>query len=113
MKKEMSQLRLALLILLLSSSVFADTQLRILNSRHYRIHTDLEQSFAEDIARRMDGMFDEYARRLVEFHPEGDTPTFEVYLFKKRSDYLAFTNNRLENTGGVFMPTRHILAAFL
>ena len=87
-------------------------ELRVLESRHYRIHTDLEASFAEDLARRMDTMYDEYARRFSSFTP-AELPPLEVYLFQRQSDYLNFTGERLRNTGGVFMSSRNLLAAFL
>src|SRR6185295_18676829 len=64
------------------------------------------------LARRMDAMFDDYSRRLADFNPDRRAK-FEVYLFKKRSDYLTFTKNKVPNTGGVFMPGRDTLAAFL
>src|SRR2546423_10702322 len=57
--------------------------LRVLASRHYRIHTDLEPAFAEELARRMDGMYDEYDRRLADFRGEGERPVFDVYLFRR------------------------------
>ncbi|HTL29425.1 MAG TPA: DUF1570 domain-containing protein, partial [Tepidisphaeraceae bacterium] len=61
-----------------------------------------------------DLMFDEYARRLVDFSPPGDGAyALQVNLYAKRSDYMTLTNNRFPNTGGVFMPTRNVLAAFL
>ena len=84
----------------------------VLDTRHYRIRTDLEKSFAEELGKRMDAMYDDYNRRLADFAPPGDTK-FEVYLFKERSDYLGFTKNKVPNTGGVFMPARNTLAAFL
>jgi hypothetical protein len=87
--------------------------LRVLDSRHYRIHTDLEPAFAEELALRLDSMYEEYARRLSEFRAAADGQTFEVYLFAKRADYMRLTNNRFPNTGGVFMPGRNLLAAFL
>jgi hypothetical protein len=87
-------------------------QLRVLEVRHYRIHTDLERAFAEDLGKRMDAMFEDYSRRLADFNPDRRTK-FEVYLFAKRQDYLDFTRNKVPNTGGVFMPSRNTLAAFL
>src|SRR6185437_8222678 len=38
---------------------------------------------------------------------------FEVYIFQKRADYVRFTEDRFPNTGGVFIPRRKLLAAFL
>jgi hypothetical protein len=103
---------LALLLLLAATPRVARADLRILETRHYVIHTDLERSLAEDLGRRMDAMFDDYCRRLADFSPDSRTK-FEVYLFQKRQDYLTFTSNKVPNTGGVFMPSRNTLAAFL
>ena len=90
-----------------------DGTLRVLDSKHYRIHTDLEPAFAEELAMRLDAMYEEYARRLSEFRAAADGKTFEVYLFTHRVDYMRLTNHRFPNTGGVFMPGRNLLAAFL
>ncbi|MDQ3440328.1 MAG: DUF1570 domain-containing protein, partial [Planctomycetota bacterium] len=38
---------------------------------------------------------------------------FEVYLFAKRADYMRLTQNRFPNTGGIFMSSRNLLAAYL
>lgn len=86
--------------------------LRVLQTRHYRIHTDLDKSLAEDLGRRMNAMYEDYSRRLADFNPD-HTTKFEVYLFEKRKHYRDFTRNRVPNTGGVFMPSRNTLAAFL
>ena len=45
--------------------------MREFNSRFYRIHTDLEPGLAQDLARRLDVMHEEYARRLMRFEPTG------------------------------------------
>ncbi|HTL29587.1 MAG TPA: DUF1570 domain-containing protein, partial [Tepidisphaeraceae bacterium] len=88
--------------------------MRVLDSRHYHIRTDLDTRLAEDLAQRMDLMFDEYARRLVDFSPPGDgANALQVNLYAKRDDYMKLTSSRFPNTGGVFMPARNLLAAFL
>ena len=88
--------------------------LRNLESRHYRIRTDLDADLARALARRMDAMYDEYARRLAAFQPAAaDLPRLDVYLFRTQKDYLAFTGERLQNTGGVYIPRKNLLAAFL
>jgi hypothetical protein len=56
-----------LAVLLLTQAQSARADLNVLESRHYTIHTDLERTLAEDLARRMDAMFDDYVRRL--FNP--------------------------------------------
>jgi hypothetical protein len=92
----------------------AQPVLRVMETPRYRIHTDLDRRFAEELGRRMDAMYDDYSRRLQDFTPAADTAgKFEVYLFKQRRHYLEFTKNKVPNTGGVFMPARNTLAAFL
>ena len=100
----------------------AQPALRVMETRHYRIHTDLDRKFAEDLGQRMDAMYDDYRRRLQDFvaaaaaaaaEQDAGAVKFEVYLFKKRRDYLEFTKYKVPNTGGVFMPARNTLAAFL
>src|SRR5215211_1090503 len=104
-----------LLVLCANAARAADAvNLRVMDTRHYRIHTDLERRFAEELGRRMDAMYDDYSRRLQDFTPTDETTgKFEVYLFKRREQYLGFTKNKVPNTGGVFMPARNTLAAFL
>jgi hypothetical protein len=88
-------------------------ELRTLRSAHYLIYTDLEQALAEELAQRLDAMYDEYARRLVEFNVVDPRQKFEVYLFAKREDFMRMTQNRYVNAGGVFMSGRNLLAGFL
>src|SRR4051812_23891318 len=107
-------MRVVACVALFAFSTPAQT-MRVLESQHYQIHTDLDAKLAEDLARRMDLMYDEYARRLVQFSPpSGDgAKAFQVNLYAKRADYMTLTSNRFPNTGGVFMPARNLLAAFL
>jgi hypothetical protein len=91
----------------------ASAQMRTTETAHYIVHTDVDPELAQDLARRMDSMYDEYARRLVEFAPPQDGKRFEVYIYRRRADYLNFTNNRYPNTGGMFMSGRNTLAAVL
>lgn len=99
--------------LLLVCPLCTAADLRELDTRHYRIHTDVETSLAQDLGRRMDAMYDEYAQRLSIFKGADSLPPLQVYLFARQEDYLSFTAQRLKNTGGVFMPQRSLLAAFL
>jgi hypothetical protein len=88
--------------------------LRIIQTKHYTLHTDVEQSLGQDLATRLDAMYDEYDRRLSEFkNSSAEATPFEVYVFAQRADYTQFTQNRLANSGGVFMPHENRLAAFL
>ncbi len=91
----------------------AAQNLRILNTTHYRIHTDLDRSLAEDLGRRMDAMYEEYSRRLAVFDTNHSGDRFDVYLFYKHNDYLKFTGFRLSNTGGMTIPEINIVTAFL
>jgi len=93
----------------------AAASLRNLETRHYSIHTDLDRPLAEDLGKRLDAMYEEYARRLSDF----DTPDagdnaqiLQVYLFRRHEDYQNFVNGRAPNTGGVFLPTRQMLVAY-
>src|SRR5947207_3938805 len=100
--------------LLLAFAPSAAAQMRQKEIGHYIVHTDVDSELARDLARRLDAMYEEYARRLVEFAPpHPDQQKFEVYIFAKRADYLKFTDNRFPNTGGIFMSERNTLAAML
>lgn len=104
---------LLLLICLAASPAFGRADLHELNTRHYHIHTDLDDTLARDLGLRMDAMYDEYSQRLAIFKGSGKVPPLEVYLFHHERDYTHFTGGRLRNSGGVFLPTRNSLAAFL
>ena len=97
----------ALFILVLAVAISparAANELRVLETNHYRIHTDLDRSLAEDLAKRMDAMYEEYARRLANFDVDRSGKKFDVYLFNRRDDYLKFTGGRANNTAGITMP---------
>src|SRR6185437_2040078 len=96
-------LLLPALICLLTSSALGQPELRELNTRHYHIHTDLEDALARDLGTRMDAMYDEYAQRLSIFKPKAHTAPLEVYLFRRESEYTRFTNGHMRNSGGVFL----------
>ncbi len=103
-----------LLVLFLSApQASSAADLRTLRSAHYLVHTDLEPALAEDLAKRLDAMHDEYARRLGAFSAIDPSEKFEVYLFAHRADYMRLTQSRYPNTGGIFMPQRNLLAAYL
>jgi hypothetical protein len=81
-------------------------------TNHYRIRTDVDSNLAMDLSHRMDVMFDEYSRRLVDFNPPESDGLFNVYIFEHREEYLDYTHHLFPNTGGVFISGR-ALAAFL
>ena len=89
------------------------TDLRILQTNHYRIHTDLDRALAEDLAQRMDAMFEEYSRRMAVFDTSHSGNKFDIYLFAHRKNYLDFTGNKMSNAGGVTMPDINTVAADL
>ena len=87
---------------------------REIKTAHYHIYTDLDPRLGDDLAHRLDAMYDAYAYRLQQFSPrDARVPRFAVYLFRKQGDYLKLTGSRLRNTGGVFMSGRNLLASFL
>jgi Protein of unknown function (DUF1570) len=93
----------------------AAADLRIIHTKHYEIHTDLEATFAAELAHRMDVMYEEYEKRMKDFRPPADAPPLPAYLFTREQDYMTFTEHRVMHTGGVFVvePDRSFLAAFL
>jgi hypothetical protein len=91
-----------------------DRGLRIINTKHYELHTDLDNPLAYEMARRMDVMYEEYEKRMSEFKPAKDAPPLLAYLFTHESDYLSLTKAAGRNTGGMFVSGPHpLLAAFL
>jgi hypothetical protein len=87
-------------------------QLPLYQTRHYQLHTDVPVDLAQDLARRLDAMFEEYAQRLSAFGT-GDVPRLDVWVFARKADYARFVGDKIPNTGGVFMPGRGCLAVFL
>ena len=86
---------------------------RVLNRPHYLVHTDLDPQFADELADRLEALYGEYSYRLTMFGKAADVPRMEVYLFRSQSDYLRFTDGKIRNSGGLFLPGRNLLAAFL
>lgn len=103
-------------LLALCAAVARAGDVRTLETRHYRLHTDVADDLAQDLARRLDAMHDEYATRLARFAPaasSSDAPKFDCYVYERRRDYAKLTQDRMPNSGGIFMPSRRLLAAFL
>jgi hypothetical protein len=61
---------------------------------------------------QIERMYDHSSARLSDFAPPHDRK-FEVYLYRTRQQYLDLVGAGLMNTGGIFMPSRNLLAAFL
>jgi hypothetical protein len=88
--------------------------MREIETRHYRIHTDLDFELANDLAQRLDAMYEAYSWRLRLFkEKDRPSPRFEVYLYQRQEDYLQLTGQKMRHTGGVFMSGRNLLASFL
>ncbi len=100
----------ALLLALIAPPALAG-ELR--DTRHYRIHTDLDRALAEDLAKRMDAMYDEYARRLSNFAIPDPDKKFDVYLFAQQNDFNKLTKGRSNNSSGITIPELNIVAAYL
>jgi hypothetical protein len=103
---------LSIIVLLPVVSARAD-EARQFNTRHYLVHTDLDAVLATDLAQRLDAMYDQYSQRLAGFQGHGAVPRLEVYLFRTQQEYARFTGGRMQNSGGVFLPGKNLLAAFL
>jgi hypothetical protein len=107
----------ALLVLLtllgVAGPALARPDLKTVRSKFYVIHSDLDDAVIADLGTRMDAMYAEYSRRLSDFDLQVDRKPIDVYLFNAKQDYLDFTHSRYLNTGGVFIPAKNQLAAYM
>jgi hypothetical protein len=83
-----------------------DPALRLVHTRHYDIHTDIDDSLIADLSARMDVMYDQYATTFSDFKPPTNAPALPVYLFATHEKYMAFTDYSGVNTGGLFVAGR-------
>jgi hypothetical protein len=83
------------------------------SSEYYTFHTDLDRAFADETARRMDRMYEEYDRRFADFRPGRERVKFNVYLFRNKADYVKLLGPGSEHSGGMYSRSRKLLAAFL
>lgn len=104
---------LALALGLFAACIAQAAPLRILNTPHYRIETDCDLELSNDSAKRMNAMYDEYARRFQSVVDVARLPVFRVCIFRHRDDYLALVGDTYINTGGLYVRDRHMLAAVL
>ena len=95
------------------SQTASGAELRTVFSDHYAIHTDLDYELTQNLARRMDAMWEEYATRLHDFPLPSVEKKFDAYLFSRKVDYMRLTGNRFQNTGGIFDANKQQLAAYL
>ena len=107
---------LALATLLPGPSARAETsagpQLPTFQTKHYNVHTDVGAELADDLGLQLDAMHDEYTRRLGAFGT-ASVGRRDVWVFTRKIDYVKFIDDRLPNTGGVFIPSKNCLAAYL
>lgn len=89
----------------------ASAQMRVGDTKNYRLRTDIDPRLADDLAWRMDALFAEYRTRLINFSPPGSS-RFDVYVFNKKDDYTKLTDGKFPNSGGVFIGSRNLLAAY-
>ncbi|HEY2589428.1 MAG TPA: DUF1570 domain-containing protein [Tepidisphaeraceae bacterium] len=102
-----------ILVTALLAPALRAADVRQFNTRHYLVHTDLDAALCADLAQRLDAMYDEYDQRLSIFRGHGHIPRLEVYLFRTQQEYLTFTQGKMQNSGGMFLPSQNLLAAFL
>jgi hypothetical protein len=88
-------------------STLEESSLRLVRTKHYDIHTDIDEALVSDLSKRMDSMYDQYVKTFRDFKPTGDAPPLPVYLFTNQKKYLAFTDYSGINTGGLFVAGRH------
>ena len=104
---------LLLLVVLVASLGAGD--LRRLDTRYYRLHSDLPPGLTQTLGRELDAMYDEYARRFAGFGDAGSgaDERLDVHLFADRDDYVGFVGNVNRHSGGVYIPGRRVLASYL
>ncbi len=79
-----------------------------LNSRYYRIWSELPPDQANRIGRHMDAVYAEYQRRFASFPSRSDEP-MNLYLLRTREHYLAFMQRfglDASPTAGIFFVQR-------
>ncbi|MGN6367072.1 MAG: DUF1570 domain-containing protein [Phycisphaerae bacterium] len=77
-----------------------NARLRVFQTPHYVMHTDIPEAEAREADLRMTRMFEEYERRTAGFSGQVNGK-FPFYLFKKPADYYA--SGALPNSDGVFI----------
>lgn len=106
---------IALATLLLSGRAHAtgaQAQVPTYQTQHYNLHTDVGVELADDLGLQLDAMHEEYSRRLGAFG-NASVGRRDVWVFTRKIDYVKFIDDRLPNTGGVFIPSKNCLAAYL
>jgi len=89
-------------------------ELRLLRTRHYRIHTDLPAKEARDVPRFLEEMFASYAR-VFRYRDKG-SGNLDVYVFKDRASFISFGRAHglpgLTKSQGLFVPELNLMVCF-
>ena len=81
-----------------------------IESDHYRLLTDIDEDMAREILRRMEGIWEEYNRRLSEFRPNRDRADIRVY--RHQADYQRYVGKDLAWSNGIYLGHKRALATF-
>lgn len=101
-----------LLALALSGHLQAAGKMSHQRTAHYEIDCDVSAAFTKEVAQHMEAIFTEYLKRLQGF--EGKiSGRFSVKVFRNKEDYLSLVGEKMGNSAGVYMPGKHLLAAYL
>jgi hypothetical protein len=76
--------RLAVVVLMVvtgAGAFAARPELRLVRSKHYLIHSDLDDALLFELGSRMDAMYAEYSRRMSDFDLHEDRKPLDAYLF--------------------------------
>ena len=83
-------------------------EMRLVRTRYYDIHTDLDEETVREAAVRMTAMADEYARRIRGFGAKV-TRRLPFYLFSRKEDYHKAGGP--ENSWGIYQGTKLMATA--
>lgn len=90
----------------------AAAQRRTIQTPHYQVETDFDETLAADMTRRLEVLHSEYTRRLSIFSAEAAAVQHKVVLLRKQADVQRLTGLPPGAAGG-FQPATNLLAAFL
>src|SRR5437899_2318976 len=74
---------LLLLVATLPALAAQPQEMRVVQSKYYLLHSDLEDALLYDLGTRMDAMYAEYSRRMSDFELREDRKPLDAYLFNK------------------------------
>jgi len=84
----------------------------IIETRHYKVSTDISAKMAQIIARHMEAVYAEYYRRMAGVSHRRSGKRFQVVVFKNGADYAGFVGAGGINSRGIFIWHRNTLASF-